>query len=164
MAAEGTAAAAAPGARAMLLLGCFAEPSTSVVVSPCSRQGARLHHAPHPPVARPSRSLTKASSPRAVLSSAVRIYTGKKKGFSFAATEFCSFPPNTPPSGFSTGFAALRNNPSEEPLGHQQQHHTTLSGLLLVSPDATWSEASAAFASGGWPSQTHGQQTRHLLA
>lgn len=123
MAGKGTAAAAAPGARVTLLLRCFAEPSVSVVVSPCSRQGARLHHAPCPPAARPSRSLTKASSPRAVLSSAVRIYTSNNKGFSFAVTEFCSFPPNIPPSGFSTGFAALRNDPRAPGASAAAPHH-----------------------------------------
>lgn len=123
VAGKGTAAAAAPGARVTLLLRCFAEPSVSVVVSPCSRQGARLHHAPCPPAACPSRSLTKASSPRAVLSSAVRIYTSNNKGFSFAVTEFCSFPPNIPPSGFSTGFAALRNDPRAPGASAAAPHH-----------------------------------------
>lgn len=101
-----------------------------------------------------------------------------QSGFTLAA-EKVSPPPlpssahflqtSLPPSGFSSGFAVPRNDPTKELVGHQRQH-ITLSGLLLVTSAVTWREASwdpkrsEPLLLEGRLSQMCRQRPRHLLA
>lgn len=172
-----TAVAAAPCARFTRLLGCFAKPSLTIALSPCTGRGAQLLPAGTArtvcaPAAIPSSSLKKTSSLRAALSSAVRIYTGNKKGFSFSITEFCSFPPNTPlplwvqhwlysPERRSrcraSGAPAAAHHPVRAPAGDLSHD------LVRSKPRSQAQLGIIPFASGGKLSQVYRQQPRHLF-
>lgn len=129
---EHTAAGAAPSSCTSL------DALLSPPERPRSRPALGEVHPLCAPVARPSSSLKKTFPvPEQHLQSGFMPATEKVSPLPLQSSAHF-LQTSVPPSGFSTGFAVLRKDPTKELVGHHQQHDIALSGLLLVISATTW--------------------------